>query len=149
MGHTYTSNLYHVVFSTKSRQRFHPDIRERLHAYLGGAARTNGCEALRVGGTTDHVHILLKMPATMALSKAVQMIKTASSKWIHETFRHEHSFEWQEGYAAFTVSESQKPKVIEYIENQKEHHRKQRFEDEFVALLRKHVIAFDSKYVLG
>jgi putative transposase len=149
MGHTYTSNLYHIVFSTKLRQSFHPDIRERLHSYLGGAARANGFEALRVGGPTDHVHILLKMPPTLALSKAVQLIKTASSKWIHETFPTQRSFEWQEGYAAFTVSESQKPKVIEYIQNQKEHHRKQRFEDEFVALLRKHDIAFDSKYVLG
>ena len=95
------------------------------------------------------MHILLKMPPTLALSKAVQLIKTASSKWIHETFPTQRSFEWQEGYAAFTVSESQKPRVIEYIQNQKEHHRKQRFEDEFVALLRKHDIAFDSKYVLG
>ncbi len=148
MGHTYTNNLYHVVFSTKERQKFHSEIRERLHAYLGGAANKNKCSAIEIGGTTDHVPMLLRVPPTIPVSKAVQLIKVDGSKWIHDEIR-QRSFEWQQGYAAFTVSESQSRRVAEYIRGQVEHHRKQRFEDEFLGLLRKHDISFDPKYVLG
>ena len=113
MSHTYTNNLYHIVFSTKERQKFKTDIRERLHAYLGGAANKNGCRAIEVGGTTDHVHLLLRVPPTIAVSKAVQLIKVAGSRWMHDEVR-QRSFEWQQGYAAFTVSQSQRANVAEY-----------------------------------
>ena len=92
----------HVVFSTKDRRPFlTPDVQERLWPYLGGIARENKMRALKVGGVADHVHMLVSLPSTMAVAKAVQLIKGNSSKWIHETFPNLATFEWQEGYGAF------------------------------------------------
>lgn len=103
--------------------------------------------ALEVGGVADHVHILLSLPATMPVSKALQLIKGGSSKWVHDTFPEHRSFAWQEKYGAFSVSVSQLENVADYIKGQEEHHRKTTFEEEFVALLQKHRIQFDEKYL--
>src|SRR3712207_5658004 len=108
MANTYTSLNYHVIFSTKSREPFLTNqIRERLWPYLGGIARENDMKALVIGGVADHVHLLLSVPATMAVAKAVQLIKGGSSHWLKETFADLTAFAWQDGYGAFTVSESQ------------------------------------------
>ena len=148
MSHTYVSELVHCVFSTKNRRKLiRPEIQPDLWAFLGGIARKNGFKALTVGGIEDHVHILLSLPATIALAKAVQLIKGASSRWINET--HTHEFEWQEGYGAFSVGISQKEHTIRYIQSQAEHHRKQSFEEEFAAFLKKHQVEYDPKYVFG
>ena len=104
-------------------------------------------KALAIGGTADHVHALLSLPGMMSFAKAVQLIKGGSSKWIHDTLPRQSKFEWQEGYGAFSVSASQAPKTIAYINNQKEHHRKKTFEEEFLALLEKHGIEYDSRLV--
>lgn len=99
MSHSYTSCLVHYVFSTKERRKsISPEIRERLWAYLGGIARENGMRALAVGGTDDHVHMLVSLPSTLSIAKAVQFIKGGSSKWMHETFPSMGAFAWQEGY---------------------------------------------------
>ena len=96
----------HAVFSTKNRQPFLVDAtRERLFSYLGGIARENGMKALEIGGVADHVHLLLSIPASLAVSKAVQLIKGASSHWLKTTFANMIDFAWQDGYAAFTVSQ--------------------------------------------
>jgi REP element-mobilizing transposase RayT len=105
--------------------------------------------ALAVGGTDDHLHALLSLPSTMAIAKAVQLIKGGSSKWIHDTFPSLRRFAWQEGYGAFSVSSSQVNKTIAYIDNQKEHHRKRSFQEEFIQLLVKHGIEYDPRYVFG
>lgn len=148
MSHTYVSELIHCVFSTKQRRnRITPDVQPPLWAFLGGIARKNGFKALIVGGTENHVHLLLSLPATLPLAKAMQLIKGASSHWMNET--HTQGFAWQEGYGAFTLGISQRSDTIAYIRSQAEHHRKRSFEDEFVAFLKKNGVEYDPNYVLG
>ena len=148
MSHSYVSNLMHCVFSTKERlPLITPELEPRLWPYLGGIARENKMKAIAIGGTTDHVHGLLSLPATMSFAKAVQLIKGGSSKWVHDSFRDHRRFAWQEGYGAFSVSSSQVNKTIAYINRQKEHHRKRTFEDEFINLLDKHGVEYDRRYI--
>jgi putative transposase len=105
MSHTYTSGLFHVVFSTKQRRSSIPaDIQDRLWAFLGGIARRNGFKAIAVGRTDNHVHMLLSIPATMPLATAMQLLKGGSSKWLNETIG--GHVQWQQGYGAFSVSVS-------------------------------------------
>ncbi|MFZ0730957.1 MAG: IS200/IS605 family transposase [Candidatus Sulfotelmatobacter sp.] len=148
MSHTYISDLAHCVFSTKNRRNLiSPDVQPDLWEFLGGIARKNGFKALIVGGTENHVHILLSLPASMPLAKAMQLLKGASSRWMNET--HTHDFAWQEGYGAFTVGISQKADTIAYIRSQPERHRKRSFEKEFIAFLKKHDVEYDPQYVWG
>ena len=150
MGHSYTSCLMHVVFSTKARRReIDEELATRLWPYLGGLVRKNGVKALTVGGTEDHVHMLLSIPPTLSLAVTIQRIKGASSRWIHETFRDRQTFQWQEGYAAFSVGQSMIQRTRHYIETQAEHHRTSTFEEEFVAFLERHNIEYDPTYVFG
>ena len=142
--HSFVSCLMHVVFSTKERRPWiTPDIQDRLWPYLGGIARENKMKALKVGGVEDHVHILLSLPSTLDIAKAVQLLKGNSSKWIHETFPKLKTFEWQEGYGAFSIGVSGIEDTIKYIENQAEHHRKQLFKDELKAFLKKHELEYE------
>ena len=134
----------HVVFSTKERRPWlTSDIQERLWPYFGGIARENKMKALKVGGVEDHVHILLSLPSTLAISKAVQLLKGNSSKWIHETFPKLKTFEWQEGYGAFSIGVSGVDDTIKYIGNQADHHRKKSFKDELKAFLTKHDLEYE------
>jgi REP element-mobilizing transposase RayT len=142
--HSFTSCHLHVVFSTKERRRLITlDLQQRLWPYLGGIARENKIKALCVGGVEDHVHILLSLPSTVAISKAVQLLKGNSSKWIHETFPAQHGFAWQEGYGAFSIGISGVDDTIKYIQSQSEHHRTKLFKEEFVAFLKKHGLEYD------
>jgi putative transposase len=148
MSHSYVRNLMHCTFSTKDRYPLiDSNLESRLWPYLGGIARENRMKALAIGGTTDHVHALLSLPGMMSFAKAIQLIKGGSSKWVHEAFPGCRKFEWQEGYGAFSVSASQVPRTIAYINHQKEHHRKKTFEEEFLELLKRHSIEYDSRYV--
>lgn len=148
MSHTYVSDLVHCVFSTKNRRNIiGPEIQNDLWAFLGGIARKNGFKALIVGGTENHVHVLLSLPSDMPLAKAMQLMKGASSRWMNEN--HTKGFAWQEGYGAFTVGISQKDHTITYIRSQAEHHRKRSFEEEFIAFLKKHWVEYDPRYVWG
>jgi putative transposase len=148
VSHAYVSNLMHCTFSTKARQPFiDSDLEARLWPYLGGIARENKMKALAIGGTVDHIHALLSLPGMMSFAKAVQLIKGGSSKWVNETIPRQRKFEWQEGYGAFSVSVSQVAKTVAYINNQKEHHRKKSFQEEFLELLQKHGIEYDERYV--
>ena len=147
MSHSFTCNLMHCTFSTKDRYLWiNEDLEVRLWPYIGGIARENRMKALAIGGVADHLHALLSLPSTMSFAKAVQLIKGGSSKWIHEELRI-RKFEWQAGYGAFSVSQSQVKKTIAYINNQKEHHRKRTFEEEFLQLLDKHKIDYHPRYV--
>lgn len=148
MPHSYVSNLMHCTFGTKERFPFiDPELEARLWPYLGGIARENAMKALSIGGTTDHIHGLLSLPATMSFAKALQLIKGGSSKWIHDNFSRLKKFEWQEGYGAFSVSASQVKKTMAYIQDQKEHHRKKTFQEEFLEFLDKHGVEYDPRYV--
>lgn len=136
-----------MVFSTKHRlPSITAELKGGLHAYLGGIVKNIDGFPFAIGGIEDHVHLLISVPPRIALADAVRTIKTNSSKWIHEVRQIDH-FQWQAGYAAFTVSESVRPTVIEYIQNQAEHHRRQGFQAELRTLLIKHGIDFDEKYL--
>jgi REP element-mobilizing transposase RayT len=150
MPHSYTSCLFHCVFSTSKRRRLlTPELRTRLFPFLTGIARNNQIKIIAIGGIEDHVHILLSIPSTMHIAKTMQLIKAGSSKWIHETFPKLSTFEWQEGYGAFSLSISHLKETITYIENQETHHQKQSFEEELKAFLYKHNITYDERYLLG
>jgi putative transposase len=136
------------VFSTKDRRPLlTAQLRDRLSPFLGGIAREHQMKALSIGGVEDHVHLLLSLPATMPIAKAMQLIKGGSSKWVHDTFPDQRLFAWQTKYAAFSVSVSQLDKIIKYIENQERHHRKMSFREEFIALLKRHKIEYDERYL--
>ena len=145
---SYVSSYHHCVFSTKERRPLiTPALVERLWPFLGGIARQNKMKAVEIGGVEDHVHILLSLPATMPIAKALQLIKGGSSKWVHETFPEHRLFGWQEKYGAFSVSESRVQSVIEYIKGQPKHHQRVTYQEEFVALLKKHRIEYDERYL--
>jgi putative transposase len=127
------------VFSTANRRSaIQDEMLGRLHAYLGGIARENGISALAVGGVTDHVHLLVSLPRTVSVAKAVQLLKSGSSKWVHETFPHSRNFAWQEGYGAFSIGVSQKEPTMKYIQAQAEHHKRVSFPDELNKFLSVH-----------
>ena len=148
MGHTYVSNLVHYVFSTKHRKKLiTPTLEARLWPYMGGIARDNDMKAISIGGTEDHIHLLLSLPATIQIAKAIQLIKGGSSKWVHDEFPEHRDFGWQEGYGAFTIGISQVQETITYIQQQKEHHRRTTFQEEFLKILKKHGIAYDTRYI--
>ena len=149
MSHTYCNALFHCVFSTCERRKtISPDVQSELWAYMGGIAREHAMKPLAIGGTADHAHLLLALPATMSVSEAMRIIKSVSSQWMHET-KGERLFAWQEGCGAFSVGESQMGATIAYIQRQKEHHERRDFEQEFLAFLEKHRIEYDPRYVWG
>ena len=148
MSHTYSSNRVHVIFSTKERRKcLADDLQPKLWAYMAGIAHNQGFEAKTVGGVRDHVHVLLVLPPSMPLAKAVQFLKGSSSKWINETA--DERFAWQQGYGAFSVSASHTSDVARYIHNQRAHHEVKNFEEEFIDFLKRYGVAYDAAYVLG
>ena len=150
MANTYTSLHYHVVFSSKNRERWiRPDVEERIWAYLGGIAKQNGMKPLQIGGIEDHVHVLLGAPPVLTPAKIAQLIKGGSSGWIQETIPGMKGFGWQDGYGAFTVSKSDVPALIAYIQDQRKHHRTKTFQEEYRELLKRHGIECDERYVWG
>jgi putative transposase len=145
MSHSYNSCLIHLVFSTKDRRPLiSPDFAPRLWAFIGGTAREFGMKAIMIGGIENHVHILVSIPATMSVAKAVQSVKSNSSRWIHETLPEMKDFGWKEGYGAFSVSISQMEHTAAYIRSQEQHHHKVTFQQEFEAFLKKHGITMDA-----
>jgi putative transposase len=150
MANTYTSLNYHVIFSTKNRINWiKPDLESRIWRFIGGIARKHKMTALQVGGTDDHVHALVQAPPIYSPSEIAQYLKGESSKWIHEEFPALRDFGWQDGYGAFTVSKSDLSDVIRYIQNQREHHRKKTFQEEYLEFLDKHGIEYDERYLWG
>lgn len=119
----------------------------RLFAYIGGIARVNKIKLIAAGGIADHVHLLISLPKTMDISKAMQLIKGGSSKWIHDTFPEHRNFEWQKGYGAFSISVAETQRTINYINNQPFHHQSRDFQEEFILFLKKNDVEYDTKYV--
>ena len=137
MPSSFVSNHVHIVFSTKNRLKLIPEeLQPKLWAYIAGIAQNHGMHAVAIGGIEDHVHTLINLGPTLGISKAAQVLKANSSRWMSE---HPGArFEWQEGYFACSVSRSQVPAVMRYIANQKEHHHKMDFAREFELLLKRH-----------
>ncbi|HTW32538.1 MAG TPA: IS200/IS605 family transposase [Candidatus Sulfotelmatobacter sp.] len=141
--HTYNANFVHCIFSTKDRQNTIPAaMHESLWAYLLGIANHLKLKTIAIGGSENHVHLLLGIPPTMGVAEAVQKLKANSSRWMGE---HGIDFQWQEGYGAFSVSPSLLDVVQNYIRNQKEHHRKRSFEEEFRELLEKSGVTYEAE----
>ncbi len=138
----------HLVFSTKYRQPFLRDrsLRTDLHSFLGGTSKTLECPTILVGGVEDHVHLLARFGRTITLAEWVKELKRVSNIWLKEEAGLA-GFEWQSGYADFSVSQSNLKQVQRYIANQEQHHRKLSFQDEVRALLTKHEIKWDERYI--
>jgi REP element-mobilizing transposase RayT len=148
MAHTFTNLLTHVIFSTKDRLPcIKADLKPKLLAYIGGIVREVRGKAYSIDGTSDHVHMLVSLPPSLALSDAVRTIKANTSGWVHDLGMSHRTFGWQTGYGAFSVSKSNASDVIKYIQTQEEHHRKISFQEEFIAFLRRHGIEYDERYI--
>ncbi len=148
MGQSLVKNYIHLVFSTKNREAMiKPSIESELHAYLGGVCKNLDCQPIKIGGYLDHVHILCLLSRNIALKKLVEDIKSNSSKWIKTKGDNFKNFYWQQGYGAFSINPSEVDIVIAYINDQKKHHQKKSFQEEYRAFLQKYDIAFDERYV--
>jgi putative transposase len=148
MSSTLTNLLYHIVFSTKHREPIiTAPIRKELYKYMGGIIRGEGGTLLEIGGMPDHVHLVVRFKAEPSVATMVKIVKSKSSKWLNEQPKRPGRFEWQRGYAAFTVSVSQLENVQAYVRNQEQHHRRKTFQEELQLLLEKHAIEYDERYL--
>ena len=148
MAGTYTNLLYHLVFSTKGRfPLVTRELRPELYAYVGGIVRGEGGVLIEIGGMPDHVHLLAKFKPTAALAEMLRLVKGSSSKWVNEEKFKTRKFGWQDGYGAFSVSESQVDAVREYIRTQESHHRGLSYQVEFRVLLDRHGVEYDERYL--
>ena len=148
MAQTLTRILLHVVFSTKDRRNLIAStIEPELHAYLGGICRNQKSPAIEIGGTENHVHLLISLSKNIALSDLMMTLKKDSSKWIKTKGEMFGDFHWQDGYGAFSIGESQVGAVMDYIRGQKERHKTMTFEEELVALAKRYGVAFDARYL--
>ncbi len=141
--------LVHIVFSTKERRALlqNHDLRAEMHRYIAGISANLECPAIIVGGATDHVHLLASQSRTITLAEWVKELKRASSLWAKKKSPLWSLFQWQAGYGAFSVSQSQKERAREYIRTQEKHHRRLSFQNELRQLLKKHEIEFDERYI--
>jgi REP element-mobilizing transposase RayT len=148
MAQTLVSLMVHVVFSTKNRQLLiTPEVEPELYAHMGGTANNLGSCCLAAGGTENHVHLLVSQSKTVPLSHLMEELKKGSSKWIKTKASAFRTFGWQDGYGAFTIGESQVEALRLYIARQKERHKKQTFEEEFILLLKKYHVQYDERYL--
>jgi REP element-mobilizing transposase RayT len=149
MGHTYSNNLFHIIYSTKGRQGILADrIRDEFHRYVTGIIRNLECSLVRVNSVTDHAHLLCRIKPSLSVSDFVNKIKTNSSRWMNERPGLPYKFQWQSGFSSFSVSESACDSVVRYVDNQQEHHKLVTFEEELKTFLDKHGIAYDPKHFL-
>lgn len=148
MGQSLIKNYIHIVFSTKHREHLiNPPHEHELHNYLGGICKNAECQPIIIGGYTDHIHILCMLSKKIALMKLVEEVKSHSSKWYKTKDTSLKNFYWQDGYGAFSVNPAEVDVVSQYIANQKEHHSKKTFQDEYRAFLKKYHVEYDERYV--
>ena len=150
MGSSLVKIDVHLIFHLKTTSpRLEPDDFERIWLYVGGIIRNIGGVVIQIGGVSDHIHILSSLPKNMSIADFVRTIKIESSKWIKTIDDKYQSFAWQNGYGAFSVSSSVIPKVVEYINDQKEHHRVKTFAEEYLGLLNAYGIEYDERYIFN
>jgi REP element-mobilizing transposase RayT len=148
VANTYSQVSIHCVFAVKGRENvITKDFRDRLHSYMSGILKNDGAYPLAVGGWLDHVHVFFELPTTITIADLMRMLKSSSSKWINDNKLVRGKFQWQEGYAAFSYSHSQRDTVIKYIINQEVHHKEKTFKEEYLGLLKNFEVSFDNKYV--
>ena len=138
----------HIIFSTKNREDLVPEKNlNEIHSYIGGIINQNLCKSIIIGGTANHIHILCELTSTVSTAMLLQEIKRSSSKWIKRAYPQHPNFAWQNGYAAFSVSQSKMDTVTNYIRNQKEHHTKKSFKEELVEFLKNYKIEYKEEYL--
>jgi putative transposase len=148
MAQSLSKVLLHIIFSTKNRYLFIDEkIESELYAYIVSISKTCGSYVHKIGGIDDHIHLFANLPRTLSISNLLEEIKKNSSKWIKTKGIKYRDFSWQKGFGAFSVSSSQHESVVTYIENQKEHHKKQSFQDEYRKILQLHNVPFDERFV--
>jgi putative transposase len=148
MGQSLVKNYIHIVFSTKHRQPIIlPEYEHELYSYLGGICKNLDCQPIKIGGYTDHIHILCMLSKKIALMKLLEEVKSHSSKWMKTKDELLKNFYWQDGYGAFSVNPSEIDTVFTYIANQHEHHSKKTFQEEYRAFLKKYNVEYDERYV--
>ena len=146
---SYRQIIYQIVFRTKqSKKSLTLDHKEKLFQYIWGIIKNKNCHLYRINGMNEHIHILLELHPSVALADLIRDIKTASSLWAKNSGYFPYFSGWADGYAAFTYSFQEKDKLIHYIKNQEEHHRKESFEDELRKLLHEHNIKINESYFL-
>jgi REP element-mobilizing transposase RayT len=148
MAGKYLSMLVHFTWSTAGREPWlATDFRDDLYSYIGGIVRNKNAKLIAAGGMFDHIHLYASLPSTITIAEFVNVVKSNSSRWIHENCASLRHFAWQEGYGGFSVSKSEEGRVVRYISNQEQHHRKRTFKEELVGLLDKHGIEYDKRYI--
>lgn len=148
MAGKHLSLLVHFIWSTAQREPWiGDDWRPQLQAYVGGIARNKNAKLIAAGGMHDHIHLYASLPSTITIADFVNAVKANSSRWVHESFPNRKGFAWQEGYGAFSVSKSVEHQVIDYINNQQEHHRKHTFKEEYLSFLDKYEVDYDERYL--
>jgi len=148
MANTYTQITIHIIFAVKGRENFIKSaFKEEFFKYISGIVRKKRQKLLCINGMSDHIHILIGLEPSMALSDLVRDLKANSSRWINEKRLLPWKFEWQEGFGAFSYSRSQRSIVIKYIENQEYHHAKRSFREEYLEMLKKFEVEYNQKYV--
>jgi REP element-mobilizing transposase RayT len=148
MGQSLVKNYIHIVFSTKLRAPIiHAPYNIELYSYLGGICNNLESQVIKIGGYSDHVHILCMLSKKMALAKLIEELKSHSSKWMKTKDQSLKNFYWQDGYGAFSVNPKDVDIVIAYIENQQEHHSNKTFQQEYRAFLKKYKVEYDERYL--
>jgi REP element-mobilizing transposase RayT len=140
--------IMHMVFSTKNRRRLiPPELSADVHAYLAATFRELGSDAYRAFGTDNHVHVACTLPRTIAVAELLKQVKASSSGWLKKKDPRCRKFAWQGGYGAFSISRSQLPQLVRYIETQIEHHQRQSYEDELRGLLKRYEADYNETYL--
>lgn len=148
MGQSIMQNYLHISFSTKHRQPLITEnIEEELYKYIGGTCNSFECHPIKIGAHFDHIHILCMLSKKVMSMKLIEVIKSSSSKWIKTKGDEFSNFYWQDGYGGFSVNPSEIDVVTNYIANQKEHHKKMTFQEEYRAFLKKYKVAYDERYI--
>ncbi len=148
MGQSLVKNYLHIIYSTKHRQQLiHEPVGAELYSYLGGICKNMECNPVKIGGHTDHVHILCMLSKKIAVMKLLEMVKSHSSKWMKTKEASLSDFYWQDGYGAFSVSPSRVEALKDYIERQAEHHQHKTFQEEFREILKEYNVEYDERYV--
>jgi putative transposase len=148
MAQSLADIILHIVFSTKSRQpMIQAEIESELYPYLNTICQNLNSPMIRINGVSDHVHILLSLGRTISVSKLIEELKSQSSRWIKTKGPQYRDFAWQNGYGGFSVSRTNVEGVIKYVTNQKEHHKKIGFKEEFLAMLDRAGIEYDERYL--